>query len=459
MMMRSLTLSSIALASLTLALPAAAQQAADPDEIAKLRADVDAAQRDLERLQARLDALEGGLATTEPAQLAHNVERNLPDQSDPEATEFAAAAKDRAEAIVENGVSGLVTGTGGLSEQLPTKDIDIAFQGSSSGGRVSLALSNNELDARSSDGLPCIASDEGLRIGSDNPCKGRGTPYTIRTTKLIVSAPANKSGDTSFATLDSLASGVKAELNFASFDGETPSASEIRASTIYRLAVAECLAKAIAGVDCYKIDDAFLATLAPATRDAWNDYIFEETLAGARGISVGASLGYNEYSYFDTPTLMKDKDREVGFGVSAGLLLFPRRGSSLLLEGEYQYGFKEAKSQITCPTDIEDDADFFTCIEGPLAAPTRTDKFIMSAAYRQQIEIAGGTIIKDLAIAPTLQFDVLNDDLSIDVPVYLVRSKKDGLVAGIRLGWEDEDDESDFKIGIFYGQAFDLFGN
>ena len=102
------------------------------------------------------------------------------------------------------------------------------------------------------------------------------------------------------------------------------------------------------------------------------------------------------------------------------------------------------------------DNDFLTCATGAFEGPGKKEKFILSPQFRQQIPLSSSGLIKNLAIAPRLEFDVLSDDYALDVPLYLVSGKKEGMVAGVRVGYEEEDDKGDFKLSVFYGKSFDL---
>ena len=168
------------------------------------------------------------------------------------------------------------------------------------------------------------------------------------------------------------------------------------------------------------------------------------------------SLGYEEFAFFPAPALAEDEVERLSYGIKAGALYFPSRDTSFLFETEYQRSWNAATSVTRCPTDPGDGDSFLTCVTGAPAAPSEQEKLILAPQFRSLIPLSQSGLIRSLGFAPKFEYDALSDDFAFDLPVYLVTSKKDGLVAGIRIGVESEDDDEDVKFGVFYGQSFDL---
>ena len=349
---------------------------------------------------------------------------------------------------------------GGQSTPTRSNLSSVGITANKDGGRVSISLSNSKFKSFFKVGqteTDCTLLDD-MTVFEDDECYNQSTRYRQDVMALSFSAPASDSGDTSLATLDALSSGAKAEFRHTFYFGSIPNAREITQNKYIKSAQMRCLVvNKTAEENCTTTDAKFVKKyMSPEDREAYADFVFENTVANSYGLTLTGSIGYKEFSIFPDTQFEKDDLERISKSVGAGLIYFPSRGSSLLFEGQYQRSYKAADTLTRC-RPMPDPGDLFlTCATGAFAAPSKKEKFVLTPQYRTQIPLSSKGLIKNIAIAPRFEYDVLSDDYALDIPFYLVSGKKEGMVAGIRLGYENEDDEGDFKVGVFYGKAFDL---
>jgi hypothetical protein len=63
----------------------------------------------------------------------------------------------------------------------------------------------------------------------------------------------------------------------------------------------------------------------------------------------------------------------------------------------------------------------------------------------------------NFAVAPQVTYDVLDDVVGIDVPVYFLSNSEHGLTGGVRFGYRSDRDDH-FSVGVFIGAAFNILG-
>lgn len=427
-------------------LPVSAQDASDRDaEIEALRSELKAARAHIETLENRLETLSETDADPQPGEADGAVQMSVGADRVPQVVEPAQYNLPRPD--LASAGTGSSPATGGT---IATVGL-VAGKDSS---RASVTLSRSAFRA-----LPagCILQP-GEIIDPDEPCNDTGARYAQDVTALSLSAPLAKSGDTSFATLDGLATGTKAEVRFTRFLGRVPPAEAVFDSAPVVAARTRCAAQNGGSYDtCIRIDEAFLSRyMTSAERAAYDRFVFDRVVRDSLGLTVAGSLGYEEFTFFPAPALAKDEVERLSYGIKAGALYFPTMDSSFIFETEYQRSWKAASSVTRCPTDPGDGDSFLTCATGAPTTPREQEKLILSPQFRRLIPLGQSGLIRSLGFAPKFEFDVLSDDFAFDLPVYLVTSKKDGLVAGIRFGLESEDGNEDVKFGVFYGQSFDL---
>lgn len=282
--------------------------------------------------------------------------------------------------------------------------------------------------------------------GSDNLDANSGVLRTRDSQwQVTFSAPLNEDGDTTdIATLDSLASGFKLELGFAKkfqlFGA--PSSSEMND----RLEVARARCRANARGD-RKLEE--ICATRPADETLFEDYgVGVNVHKGTTKVGLSAAIGYDNFKYRDPATLVKNDVNK--FSYSGGVYLSHLFGSgetSLTGQIKYEVGYEAADKRILCPgnpTNI-----VIECFNTPDAPPTRDKSLLASFDLRQYL---GDDLGFPVAIAPLVTYDISDDVLGVDVPLYLVGNGEAGLSGGVRVGWRSDTDDA--VVGIFIGKTF-----
>lgn len=401
------------LALLALPTPAAAQQA--PSEVVSLREELTAARAAINRLEERLALIEGVGST--PA--TPNLSAVPPPASvDPSWSEATPGPLDGGLPPAGNGTSAafeLLAGTGS--------------------GRATFSLS------RSSDRQGPSADPRSVTAIND-------------AFELTVSAPLSKDGETSFATLDGLTSGTKIELGFTRFYGRFPTRAVYQNHPALVDARKRCRAT-VPAENCTRFDDAFFQKwFTAAGREQYIRDLADQSIRRSFAWSVRAALGYDKYSFFQTPSLNEKELERVAWSVGGGITMFPLPRSSLTVNLDYQRSFKAGKSVVSCPATS--DSGFLSCVSGPLSPPSASRALILSPAMRVLVPVSTSGLLRNVGFAPRGQIDFLSGEFALDLPIYLVADAKNGLVGGFRVGYESKD-ENRYVFGIFIGKQFSIF--
>lgn len=179
-------------------------------------------------------------------------------------------------------------------------------------------------------------------------------------------------------------------------------------------------------------------------------------------IGLNASLSYDDYSFIDTSTGMRDQTSRVGASIGGfGSLIWPRQGRSLTTGFELRRSYKDQASEAFCSAMTDPDAMFTRCIIGPAGEPRRTDSPLLTVEYRQSLANFTQGVFNGAAIAPQFTYDFEDDQFGIDIPIYLVGDADGGLTGGLRFGYISEDEaaneDDELIFGIFVGAPFSIF--
>lgn len=167
---------------------------------------------------------------------------------------------------------------------------------------------------------------------------------------------------------------------------------------------------------------------------------------------IGADLaaGYERYDILNRTTFQNEIIDRVGFDAAlyAGLITADG-GMSFKLSGGYARGYKtKPEAEICRATGVAGETQ---CLKGQDGLPTRESKAYAKGEYRivlQRDEFG----LPRIAAAPEITYDFKEKAWVFDLPIYLQRSKADGLDGGVRMGYQTADD--DFGIGVFVGIPF-----
>lgn len=278
--------------------------------------------------------------------------------------------------------------------------------------------------------------------------KGFGTDAStavFQTYAFTASAPLADSGDSQLASLDALASGfaLEAKYTHTTITRAKGRNGDAMTAMCARLTAAkpEILTERPDFIDkcslelfgLYGAEDEF---------EAFKTLVWGErptaTIWGA-----SARVGKDSFDFFDPTTLAEGSADKTAWSVKGFWAHRPLDGDWLLtLAAEHQDAYEASDAAILCPTAT----GVVTCVNGPIGAPQKVRKDIVSAEYRRAF--------KGFSAATVLQYDVNNDVSAVEVPIYLVRDKDGDLNGGVKLGWRS--DTGDVTAGVFIGTAFGL---
>lgn len=264
--------------------------------------------------------------------------------------------------------------------------------------------------------------------------------------QLILSTPIQDNEDAKPASLDALANGTKVTLRWGRFElgnpTDTPYTLELE-----REAVAACEEEEEDDSNC---DDAGEA-VRKYRKSEYRRYLRQKVPNGATDIGLDATVGINDFEWVDPTTLLPQKKQHTDWAVAAHIAHY-LPGTAITGSIAYQRAYKAAEEDTICPSGSTDPA---ACVQARGAAPTRDKNLLISAGLRHRFVGGDGNLL-NLAVAPEVTYDVIDDIWGVDVPVYVVPDKEGGLSGGIRFGYRS-DREDKFSVGLFIGTTFGFF--
>lgn len=271
-------------------------------------------------------------------------------------------------------------------------------------------------------------------------------PSQTNSFQLILSTPLNDDEDNKPASLDALANGSKVTLRWGRFELGDPT------DTPYTL---ELEREAVEDCEEEEADDSLCDDAGEAVRKyrktEYRRYLAQKIPNGATDYGIDATVGINDFEWVDATTLLPQKKRHTDWAVAAHIAHY-LPGTAITGSVAYQRAYKAAEEGTICPPTSTDPAD---CVQARGAAPTRDKNLLISAGLRHRFVGGDGNLL-NLAVAPEITYDVVDDIWGIDVPVYVVADKEGGLTGGIRFGYRS-DRENKFSVGLFVGTTFGFF--
>lgn len=171
-------------------------------------------------------------------------------------------------------------------------------------------------------------------------------------------------------------------------------------------------------------------------------------------ITLSAKAGTKAFKFADPTNVASDsKERKESYEASLGwsrfldnLVIF-QNGALIGFRARYQESYKAADDVQIC-SPIEGTSST-TCRTTGSKAPTRLKPVILQAQL--------ATLpIKNVGLALMVSRDIENDVTGVELPVYLVRDEKTGLLnGGIKLSWQS--DTKDTSAILFIGMALGAF--
>ncbi len=161
--------------------------------------------------------------------------------------------------------------------------------------------------------------------------------------------------------------------------------------------------------------------------------------------SFGASVGTEEFDFFNASTFEKSSTDETQFSLEASYTLI-RIPSKWVYRLGYRYEdiYKSAADQIFC--DTSSNSNPVICQSGAVGEPNNTTRNIVNFEVRR--------IFDNVGIAPKISYDFEESVTGIELPIFLTRNNTGQLSGGISVGWTDADDDSDVVVSLFFGREF-----
>ena len=271
-------------------------------------------------------------------------------------------------------------------------------------------------------------------------------PSQTNSFSLIVSTPLNDDEEAMPASLDALANGSKLTLRWGRFSLGIPKEDAV-ATRIAEDAEEICKREEPDKLDCTNSGYAVRNHDKPNYRR----YLAHTLPNGATDYGIDATVGINDFEWVDPTTLLPQKKRHTDWAVAAHIAHY-LAGTAITGSVAYQRAYKAAEEGTICPPASTDPAD---CVQARGAAPTRDKNLLISAGLRHRFVGGDGNLL-NLAVAPEITYDVIDDIWGVDVPVYVVPDKEGGLTGGIRFGYRSDRDNK-FSVGLFVGTTFGFF--
>jgi hypothetical protein len=275
---------------------------------------------------------------------------------------------------------------------------------------------------------------------------------------LALSRPLDDDDEAMPASLDALANGTRVTLSAGYFDVRIrrPDAARSRMQNRARRLCrqAEPVTPATEHPERNRCGDDVYAM---ETYDPTNFRFFQgqTPTPAATDYGIEATVGFNDFEWFDRVALVPREERRTDWSVAAHVARY-LPGSHTALTGSisYQRAFEAADEVRVCPAGTTDpEAE---CPNMRTAGPTRNENLRLAAGVRHRVLGADGNL-GNLAVAPIVTYDVIDDVFGVDVPIYYTPDEDGGLNGGIRFGYRS-DRENKFSVAFFVGTTFDVFG-
>jgi len=274
---------------------------------------------------------------------------------------------------------------------------------------------------------------------------------------LAISRPLDDDDEAMPASLDALANGTRVTLSAGYFDVRVgrPDAARGR---LQERARARCRKHPREAETVNTPQDRCMdSRYAMSVYDEDNFAFYQATSPTPAATDFGfeASVGFNDFEWFDRVALVPREERRTDWSVAAHVARY-LSGSHTALTGSisYQRAFEAAEEERVCPAGTTDpEAE---CPNMRTAGPTRNENLLLAIGVRHRVLGADGNL-GNLAVAPIVTYDVIDDVVGVDVPIYYTPDDEGGLNGGIRFGYRS-DREDKFSVAFFVGTTFDVFG-
>ncbi len=166
---------------------------------------------------------------------------------------------------------------------------------------------------------------------------------------------------------------------------------------------------------------------------------------------IDASMGRDDHIYLDRAAFKLPSEPRTSWEVGAYYgwinsdLTFSLRGRAVYGQTYKDNDEVEICRTVSIPAGTE-------CIKGPDGAPLRQRTGLVSVEARKLMTVNGDT---QIAIAPQVTYRTEDNNVGVEVPIYLVPDKDGKLSGGIKAVYNSKGDE--FAVGVFVGVPFSIF--
>ena len=170
---------------------------------------------------------------------------------------------------------------------------------------------------------------------------------------------------------------------------------------------------------------------------------------GSWQIGMKSSLGFADFERQTPLTLEENKANKTQYAASIfGSYFFADALTSLTGEVEYQKGYEAKEKEVVCKAVVVTPVD--DCANSAPAGPDRTENLVLRIENRRVFwsGFKGG----ELAIAPQLSYDVLNNKFGAELPIYYIPPGDWPISPGIKVGYSTKDGGPSF--GAFLKTSF-----
>jgi hypothetical protein len=266
---------------------------------------------------------------------------------------------------------------------------------------------------------------------------------------LKLGAPTDKtSGEGTFTNLDGLAGNLTLAVAWSKLLNPKVANSELDAQ---RNAICEGPGLGLTVADCRSDTELEMALekLGRSAREIESAFAeYRKTWLPSSylwSIAVEGKAGYKNFEFFDTAGAKDDADLYSG---SLSAALVGTHGSGRLLFGVTYEDAKKAQKKVVQKCDpVQGSTALEECKSLPLGRPSAEQATILRAEYRR--------FLGKIAIAPLASYNIKEEILALELPIYFLHDSKDLLTGGVRLGWRDDD--GDLAASIFVGKPLGLF--
>jgi hypothetical protein len=170
--------------------------------------------------------------------------------------------------------------------------------------------------------------------------------------------------------------------------------------------------------------------------------------------SLKVTGGRQSLEYVDPGTATKQTPDEDVWSAEATASWYKRKLALLSVGARYERAFKSQQNGTVCPPSTGTPV---TCVSGPVGPADEQNRKILFTEIKVEPRVNERSL--GFALAPRVSYEFEGNDWGIDLPIYLLSAEKGGFVGGLRVGYNEAEEDDKFTAGIFVGKKFVLLGD